>query len=185
MEVSKHAAKRWVERIDRTAMEADAVAAVADAVIRAELLYRKPEEDGQIVEFYLLDDVVLVAKNNTVLTVFRAEYGFNAEIDRQVCTQLKLALAGAREELRRAREEAEQHATAAQDQLDRINAERQQLEARLQMLRARENKLLEEQTELDRRVDELEHLVESYAMKIVYSVLYRSEWTSGKVKQLG
>lgn len=184
MEVTRHAVKRWIERVDPAAAAEVAETAIRDALNQAEWIYQA-DQDGKLTDFFMLDDIVLVVADGCVVTVFRAEYGFGPEIDQRVCQELKAALAAAREKLDRARDAAKAHAAAVAGEREAIEGERRRLEARLEVLRARENRLLEAQAEHDRQVEELEHEVESYARKLVYSLAYRLEWAANpKVRQM-
>lgn len=157
--------------------------AIRDALAKAELIYQKGGDDSA--DFWLSNDgVVFVVVEGQVVTLYRAEYGFDTEIDRRVCRDLRQALGKAKTRLVSAEDILGRSALELRAQIETMDAERRQLEARLQVLQSKENKLREHQTMLEREVDARRREVEGYAQKLVYSVAYRLEWTGQNIQRM-
>lgn len=184
LKISKHAVQRWVERVDPGATNKDKVeVAIREAFGKAELIYQKRGDEPA--DFWLSNDgVIFVVVDGQVVTLYKAEYGFDPEIDQRICRELRQALGKAKTRLANAEDIAGRYALELRTQIDAIEAERRQLEARFQVLQSKENKLREHQTMLEREVEARRREVEGYAQKLVYSVAYRLEWAGQNIQRM-
>lgn len=168
--VTRHAAERWRERIEPECNAKEVEARIRAAFEAAEELCAA-EDDAKA---YLYDGIILiVTADNAVATVYRPEYGFGDEIDRQVTTALIQKLREARSERRRLAKEAAPKLQALETELRAVRDEIERLQTRERRLQLERERVLEEGRELALQEEGIAH-------RLYQSVHYRIELLAGK-----
>lgn len=180
MNFTEHAKKRWKERIDPN--DELSISECFDAAV-AVFVWRGQSLNNKVADFYVNGDIIFVGKGGNVLTVYRANYGFGDEIDREICTRLLHQVL----ELNRHVEEESSRIEAECEELTReamkIDDEIRFLEARINQLTSKKNKFNEQINELRRGLKVLEAQRDCQAKKLVFTPGWKVECVArGNVK---
>ncbi|MDI6711487.1 MAG: hypothetical protein QME76_12540 [Bacillota bacterium] len=182
MQVRGHAIERWVERIaPEQSDESDAFITrqIIDTFGRAKLIYTEAGEDGET-EFWLAEDIVLVVIAKSVVTVFKADWGFGEDINRIVAERLVAKLLDLRDRRSKVAERIGRETVEIDRQLEEVRDDTERLNAEMERLKAKARKLRHYKDELEKQLVALDREIETVAKRLVYSVAYRLEWARKK-----
>jgi hypothetical protein len=86
MRVSKHAKQRWVERINPDRINPDLEQEILEAFNRAIEIYQEKDNE-KIIRFLVLDQILFVhdVSEDILVTLIDIRFGFNIDIDREIC----------------------------------------------------------------------------------------------------
>ena len=147
--VSVHAARRWVQRVVgiksesqaedyRRSNSADVTKSVLESFNRAEVLW--VGLDG--CEYYFdQDNIIYVYNDNTIITLYEAEFGFDKSINRMIALSQIGIIQKMVDDLRIAEENCENTLRDIQAEFQYVVDEIKEKEAELEKLKARKNVL--------------------------------------------
>jgi len=174
--VSKHAVKRWRERVNPDAGEEQAAAEIERALREGTVVWEENEE-GVMTQYVVHGDTMLIhaPEMGTVVTTIKVDFGFSEEINRELC---RMQVEHILELGRRVKEEGARLAEAEREfdrELALIDSEIAGLEARLEAARAAQRRVAHVREEARRRYEALKKEHEREFHKLKYSVGYRLE----------
>ncbi|NHM25439.1 MULTISPECIES: hypothetical protein [Desulfofundulus] len=170
MEVSKHALKRWRERVNPDAGPERAQSEMLKGLEQAIRVYDELDN-----AYFIKDNILFIVKDEVVVTVVNLDFGFSEDINRVICRMQTERLLELKKKLEEAQEQAQQHISAINDRLAVLDSEKAEVEARLQEICSKRRKLELAREEVEKGLEALRKQYAAEFSKLKYSLDFRLE----------
>lgn len=170
MNFTDHFKKRWKERIDP-----EGKLSYEEYFEYAKFIWNGKNLDGKKADFHVFNDIIFVSNSGTVMTVYRANYGFDDEINREVCARLKKKVLELSRQVESKNLKVDEEIRGIPHLINQINDQIKVYEAKIAELTSRKNRLNEQISELRRGIDSIVAERDCQAKRLVFTLPLKSE----------
>lgn len=170
MQYTAHCLERWKERIDP-----DGQLSISEYFDNAVFVWSGQNLDGKKADFYVNGDIIFVANSDNVLTVYRANYGFDEDMNREICAKLVDKVLELNRKVEEEHCRIEGHCRSLTREMHQVDDEISVYQAKIDELTARKNRLNEQVNELRRGVEALAAERDCQAKRLVFTLPLKGE----------
>jgi len=145
-----------------------------------ELIFTGSFGDFPECDYYINGDIIMPCKDGAILTIYRAEYGFDDEINSKITSELVKGIRKLKGRYQKEGERIAKRVERRQRDIDLIDNDIANLEKKLARLKEKKE-IVEKQLQLDRaQQSSVLDDIQSFAYKLCYSVNFRMEMLTTK-----